>query len=260
MDLATLIGFVAGAVIFIGSLIAGAGDSIGGFLDYPSVIMVLGGGISMTLLSVRLDRFLGFLSIVKNALFTHRKSPLQMIQELVRLAEVSRREGVLALEKYLEEIDDRFVATALRMVVDGMDPDTVKQSMEAEMAAIDFRHGESKQVVDLLGKYAPAFGMIGTLVGLVIMLSNMDDPKKIGPGMAVAILTTLYGAIMGNMVCLPLADKLSNRHAQEMLNLTIAQAAVLGIQAGDNPRILQSKLTVYLSPRLRAKLESEKSS
>jgi chemotaxis protein MotA len=252
MDFATLIGFIAGVAIFLWALIAGSGGSPGGFWDTPSFIMVTGGGIATTLLSVKLSRFLGLLSIVKNALFNKHAAADDIIKQFVKLADISRREGVLALQNQVPKIDNKFVANALQLVIDGTDPEVVKQTMEYELMAIDARHAEGRQVVDMLGKYAPAYGMIGTLVGLVLMLQNMDDPKKIGPGMAVALLTTLYGAVLSNMVCLPLADKLNNAHGQEMLNLTIAQAGIVGLQAGENPRVLESKLLVFLSPRQRA--------
>jgi len=254
MDFATLIGFVAAVSLFCWSLIAGSGGNVGGFWDAPSAVLVIGGGIATTLLSVRLKRFLAFITIVKNAFISRRKTLEENIQIYTKLADTARREGILALQNEVEKIDDPFVCNALQMVIDGTEPAVVNQAMEYEMGAIDARHGEGKQVLDLLGKYAPAFGMIGTLVGLVVMLQNMDDPKKIGPGMAVALLTTLYGAVMANMVCLPLADKLNNHNAQEMLALTIAQAAIQGIQGGDNPRVLQQKLAGFLPARARTAL------
>lgn len=258
LDLATLIGFIASVGLFAWALINGTGGNLGGFWDTPSVIIVIGGGISTTLLSVRLERFLSFIKVVRNAFFNKIQPADFLIRKLVSLSEVARREGILALQSQIEEIDNKFVANGLQMIVDGTDAETVKTLMQYEMDSIDMRHTEGKQVIDLLGKYGPAYGMIGTLVGLVIMLQNMDDPKKIGPGMAVAILTTLYGAIIANMICLPLSDKLNNRHSQEMLALTIAQAGILGIQAGDNPRVLEMKLAAFLDPRRRADLSEKK--
>ena len=254
MDFATLIGFAAGVILFSWSLITGSGGNVAGFWDAPSAVLVIGGGIATTLLSVRMKRFLAFLTIVKKAFISKRMSPEETIRLFSKLADTARREGILALQNEVEKIDDPFIVNALQMVVDGTDPAIVNQAMEYEIASIDSRHAEGKQVLDLLGKYAPAYGMIGTLVGLVVMLQNMDDPKKIGPGMAVALLTTLYGAVMANMFCLPLADKLSTHNGQEMLALTLTQAAIQGIQAGDNPRVLQTKLAGFLPPGPRATL------
>jgi len=258
VDIATVIGFIASIALFSWAMVSGAGENLSGFWDAPSFVLVICGGVATTMLSVRMNRFLAFLKIVRNAFFskigTHDKTILQLVQ----LAETARREGILSLQSSLGKIENKFVANGLQLVIDGTDPETVSKLLEYELAAIDQRHAESKQVLDLLGKYAPAYGMIGTLVGLVCMLQNMDDPKKIGPGMAVAILTTLYGAVMANIVCLPLSDKLNNRHAEEALALTIAQSGILGIQAGDNPRVLLSKLAAFLPSKEREKLMSAK--
>lgn len=258
MDFATVIGFIASIALFSWALVSGAGEKISGFWDTPSFVLVICGAVTTTLLSVRLERFLAFLSIVRNAFFSKVKSHDESILRIVRLAETARREGILSLQSSLKEIDDKFVSNGLQLVIDGTDPETIKKLLEYELAAIDQRHAESKQVIDQLGKYGPAYGMIGTLVGLVCMLQNMDDPKKIGPGMAVAILTTLYGAVLANVVCLPLADKLNNRHAEEALALTIAQEGILGIQSGDNPRVLLSKLSAFLPSKQREKLMAAK--
>jgi len=260
LDLATLIGFIASLGLFGWSLVSGTGGNVAGFWDTPSMVLVIGGGISTTLLSVRLERFLACIHILKNAFFMKLEQSEVLIKTLVGLAETARREGILALQSQVEQIKDPFVANGLQMIVDGTDAATVQTLLQFEMEAIDMRHGEGKQVIDLLGKYGPAYGMIGTLIGLVIMLQNMDDPKAIGPGMAVAILTTLYGAVFANMLCLPMADKLNLRHSHEMLSLTIAQAGILGIQAGDNPRVLEMKLAAFLEPKQRARMSAAKAS
>ena len=142
------------------------------------------------------------------------------------------------------------------MAVDGTDPDLIETIMASDLDAVEARHAEGKALFDNIGRFAPAFGMIGTLIGLVIMLQHMEDPSKIGPAMAVALLTTLYGAAFANMLCLPLADKLNAKHEEEMHTLEIAKAGILGLQAGDNPRILEMKLAVFLAPKLRLKLEA----
>src|SRR5690606_29792633 len=156
----------------------------------------------------------------------------------------------------LDELEDEFLANGLRMVVDGTNAEEIEKILTAELEAIDQRHSQGKGILDLFAKYAPAFGMIGTLMGLVAMLLNMDDPKKIGPGMAVAVLTTFYGAVIANMICLPLGDKLSYRHEEEMLLRTIMLKGILALQAGDNPRMIQSKLAVYLPVRHREALNA----
>ena len=255
MDLGTIIGLFAAFGLLMWSLYSGSGgDIFGTFLDPAAFVMVVCGSTFIVLLSCRMDRFLAMAKITMNAFFNRGRPPEVLIQELVKLADVARREGILSLQNTISEMKDRFLQNGLQMVVDGTEGDTVKQVLEFELEAIEQRHQEGKGVLDLFGKYAPAFGMIGTLVGLVVMLKNMDDPSKIGPGMAIALLTTMYGAVMANVICLPLADKLNAKHDEEMLSLEIAKAGIMGLQAGDNPRVLEMKLAVFLSPKQRTKL------
>lgn len=258
MDLATIIGLVAALILFGWSLISSSGGDTLTFYDAASVIMVIGGATFVTLVSCRLERFLALFQITKKAFFIGHRKPHELISELVKLADTARREGVLSLQNVIPKLPDRFLANGIQMVVDGVDADTTRQVLDLEIDAIDQRHGEGKSVIDQLGKYAPAFGMIGTLVGLVVMLKNMDDVSKIGPGMAVALLTTLYGAIVANVFCLPFVDKLSAKHDEELLNLEIMKVGILGLQAGDNPRILEMKLLVFLSPKARTLLSKDK--
>ncbi len=257
MDLATIIGLLVAVGLFGWALVSGAGDRsvVDMFVDTPSVILVVGGSIFITLLSCRLERFLALAKITKNAFFIRGNKPQELIGQLVKLSDVARREGILSLQNTIGEMKDPFVSNGLQMVVDGTDADTIKQVLELEIEAIDGRHAEGKAVLDLMGKYAPSFGMMGTLVGLVVMLANMEDVSKIGAGMAIALLTTLYGALIANMFCLPLADKLTAKHDEELLSLEIAKAGILGLQAGDNPRILEMKLAVFLSPKMRSQIE-----
>jgi chemotaxis protein MotA len=256
MDIGSVIGIVAAFGLLFYSLFSGADGDLTTFLDVPSVAMVVGGAVFVTLLSVRLERFLGFAGIMKIAFFNRQSKPTALIKQLVALADVARREGILSLQNSIADIKDPFLANGLQMVVDGTDADTVKAVLDMEVEAIEQRHSEGKSVPDMLGKYAPAFGMVGTLVGLVVMLKNMDDPTKIGPGMAVALLTTLYGAVIANFFALPIVDKLSAKHDEELLYLEIAKAGILGLQSGDNPRMLEMKLVVFLTPKARAQMEA----
>ncbi len=255
MDLATVIGLVAAVGLFLWSMVSSSGGDLMAFYDTPSAILVIGGSSFVTLLACRLDRFLALAKICKNAFFARGQKTHELIGQFIKLADTARREGVLALQNVIQQLPNPILANGLQMVVDGTDADTIKQVMEMEADAIDQRHAEGKAILDQMAKYAPAMGMIGTLVGLVVMLKNMEDVSKIGPGMAVALLTTMYGAIIANVLCLPLADKLSVRHDEEMLHLDIIRAGILGLQAGDNPRLLEMKLSVFLSPKMRAKIQ-----
>ena len=189
---------------------------------------------------------MGVIRVVKKAFFSKPKDVKQLIADMVRYAEVARRDGILSLENMTRDMADEFVKSGIQMAVDGTDPELIEQVMTNELDAVAERHQQGKALFDNLGKYAPAFGMIGTLVGLVIMLQNMDDPSAIGPGMAIALLTTLYGALIANMVALPIADKLAVRSEEEALLKRIVIRGVISIQSGDNPRIVEQKLQTFL--------------
>jgi chemotaxis protein MotA len=190
--------------------------------------------------------------VVLKAIFNKPADPAVVIGQLVQLAEVARRDGILALENRVAEVKDPFLVSGIQMAVDGTDPEVIQTVMETELSNLMERHASGKGLLDGMGKYAPAFGMIGTLIGLVAMLSNMDDPSSIGAGMAAALLTTLYGAIMANCIFLPMADKLALRSSEEVLVKTIIIQGVMSIQSGDNPRNVEAKLKTFLPPALRA--------
>jgi len=247
---------VAAVAILLG-IILGGGNPIALF-DAPSVAVVFGGTTGAVIASFPLARVTKVHSIVLKSVFTKSVDPLETIHDLVRYAEVARREGILALENLVPEMKDEFIVRGIKMAVDGTDPELINQIMETELEALIDRHAQGKQILDTTGRYAPAFGMIGTLMGLIFMLSNMDDPSKIGPGMAVALITTLYGAMIANVVTGPLADKLQSRDAEEVLVKTIVIAGVMAIQSGDNPRVVESKLLTYLPPGRRAEIEAKK--
>jgi len=249
MDLATVIGLIGGMALVGWSILTGASFSV--FIDAPSIVMVVGGSIAATLIAFPMKNVLGIVQVIRKALFGKQPAAVQLIADLVRYAEVARRDGILALENVTHEASDEFLVSGIQMAVDGTDPAIVEQMLASELDALAQRHESGKALLDAVGKYAPAFGMIGTLVGLVIMLKNMDDPAKIGPGMALALLTTLYGALLANLVALPLADKLAVRSSEELLLKSIIIQGILAIQAGDNPRIVEQKLKTVLPRRMR---------
>ncbi|NLX21887.1 MAG: motility protein A [Phycisphaerae bacterium] len=251
MDLASTIGLCASIGMLIWALWAGTQGQVGVYWDTPSAILVFGGSIFTVLNTQAIERFTAIFRVVQRGFFYRRRTIPHTIEQIIQLGELARREGVLSLENALGDIDDEFLSNGIRLVIDGTAAGEIEQILEAELAAMDQRHNQGKAVLDLFGKYAPAYGMIGTLMGLVAMLSNMDDPTKIGPGMAVAILTTFYGAVIANVFCLPMSDKLSYRHEEEMLLRTVMVKGILSLQAGDNPRVTQAKLSVYLPNRVR---------
>jgi chemotaxis protein MotA len=256
VDFGTIIGLVIGLGAMLTGIILGGGN-LGSLVDAPSIAVVIGGTIGATLLSFPIARVLKLHTVMMKVLFIKPTDPATVITDIVRFAEIARREGILALENHVEDMKDPFIVRGVKMAVDGTDPELIQQIMDTELEALMDRHAQGKQLLDAIGKYAPAFGMIGTLMGLIFMLSNMDDPSKIGPGMAVALITTLYGALISNVVTGPLGDRLAARDTEEVLVKTIIAAGVMAIQSGDNPRVVESKLLTYLPPAQRAAFEKE---
>jgi chemotaxis protein MotA len=254
------IGTIIGLVVAVGAVMAGivlGGGTIGSLVDVPSIAVVVGGTIGAVVLSFPLARVMKIHKVFMKAFFFKAVDSSEVIRDIVKFAEIARREGILALENHVEEMKDEFIVRGVKMAVDGTDPELIQQILETEIDAAADRHAQGKQVLDTVGKYAPAFGMIGTLLGLIFMLGNMDDPSKIGPGMAVALITTLYGAMLSNMVTGPIGDRLASRDAEELLVKTIIAAGVMSIQSGDNPRVVESKLLTYLPPGQRAAFEAK---
>jgi chemotaxis protein MotA len=257
MDLATLIGIFLGMGLVGWAIFTSAGSEARVFVDIPSAIMVIGGAIASVMISFPLRVFLKTGKVFSRALLHKERSAQKLIEDLVRYAEIARRDGILSLENATKDASDPFIVKGIQMAVDGTDPELIEQIMNNELEAIAERHDQGKAVFDAIGKYAPAYGMIGTLVGLVVMLMNMNDPAKIGPGMAMALLTTMYGSMFANMLALPIADKLSQRNNEELMLKTIVIKGVMSIQSGDNPRIVEQKLKTFLPPGMRGTSNNE---
>ena len=249
MDIATIIGLLLGAALVLIAILLG-GDLMS-YVNIPSVLIVVGGAFAATMASFPLARFFQLPNVLKKTLFSKAVDPLVLINQMVELAEVARRDGILALENSIEGVEDEFLIAGIQMAVDGTDPEMIQFIMETELENVMERHEGGKGLLEALGRYAPAFGMIGTLIGLVAMLSNMEDPSKIGAGMATALLTTLYGSMVANLFALPMADKLGIRSTEEVLNKTIIIQGVMAVQSGDNPRNVQAKLLTFLPPKMR---------
>lgn len=247
MDLATLLGLIGAFTVVAIAILIGGPPGI--FLNPPSLLIVLGGTAMTVLIKFNVSQFLGSFRVAFKAFRTHAQKPEDLIPEIVEIAGVARKQGLLALEG--AEVKYPFLQNAVELVVEGRDPDETLALLQKDKQEISERQKLSSQFFTASGDVAPAMGMIGTLIGLVQMLSNMDDPKTIGPAMAVALLTTLYGAVMANMVFMPVADKLKlRRNEEEKLN-AICVDGVSGILNGQNPRNLESTLKVYLTPQNR---------
>lgn len=250
MDLATLIGIPLGVALILFGIYTKERE-IGIFADAASLLIVFGGTFAALLVSVPLQKVISTLSVLRNAFFSKPRSPQKIIRDLVSYAEIARRNGILSLESMTDDIEDEFIVEGIRMAVDGTDPELMGQILGSEIDAQAARHRQGKQIFEILGKYAPAFGMIGTLIGLVIMLNHMDEPSKIGPAMAVAIITTFYGVVAANLIFLPIADKLALRSEQERQIKQIILRGITSIQSGDNPRIVEQKLKTFLPAKFR---------
>lgn len=249
MDIATVVGIIAGfGLIFISIILGGSLET---FINVPAIVIVVGGTISATLINYPLSDLIGILGPVRNAFINQDVNPQGLIKTLGEFATIARREGILALETHANEVDDEFLGRSIQLAIDGTAPELIRDILTTEVAFMEDRHNRGQAILNAMGTSAPAFGMIGTLIGLVQMLAGMEDPSQIGLGMAVALLTTLYGAVLANVVFIPTAGKLKVRTAAELLVKEITIEGILSIQSGDNPRVVEQKLKAFIAPDLR---------
>ncbi len=239
MDIATVLGLVFAIALIVGSIAVGGG-SFSSFID-----------IAACMVAFPFHKIMASFRIGMKCFFNRSEDVPRIIEQLVSLAEVARREGLLALESKLDDVDHPFIQLGIQLAIDGSPPEVIEDLLRTEIDAVATRHAEGKSVMDQLGRFAPAFGMIGTLMGLIMMLSNMTDPSSIGKGMAVALITTLYGAIVSNVLFLPFAEKLGFYNKQELVAKEIIVRGILSIQSGENPRVIDQKLQTFLPPKLR---------
>ena len=250
MDLASIGGIVLGLVLIVWGIISG-GSAIGSFIDTGSILIVIGGGFAGTMVAFPLSSTTSFGKVLMKAMKPNDFKTNEIIGKVIDLANVARREGLLALEEAVSDIQDEFLQKGVMLIVDGTDPELVKNILETELGSLQDRHSSGKGYFDTLGALMPAFGMIGTLIGLVAMLANLSDPSSIGPAMAVALLTTFYGSLFANLFWIPLGQKLGVNSAEEQLIRQVMIEGLLSIQAGENPRIIEEKLKAFLPPDVR---------
>lgn len=242
MDLASLVGILGAlALIVIAMLMSG---QLGMFINIPSIVIVVGGTIFAVMAKYGLGQFLGAIKVAGKSFKFNSTDPVELINEVVGLADEARKGGLLSLEG--KEVSNDFLKRGIQLLVDGHEPDIVKALLSKDKSKAEERHAIGASIFANMAEMAPAMGMIGTLIGLVAMLANMDDPKSIGPAMAVALLTTLYGAIIANALCQPMADKLALRAAEEAMIKSLVIDALIAIQNGQNPRVIDGMLRNYL--------------
>ena len=251
MDLTSLIGLSLGLAI-MGYAVLSGGGSLQAFLDVPSLVCVGGGMLAVVFLSFPFRILAQAPQVLRKACFGTDIDLAMVVSEIVALADVARRDGLLALEPRIASLADPFLARAVQLAVDGSHPEVVEEILRLDVDLLQSRHREGKNLFDQLGRYAPAFGMIGTLIGLILMLGNMTDPSRIGGGMAVALVTTLYGALAANLAFLPLGEKLAVMHRHELLAREIVVRGVIAIQNGESPRAIAHRLASFLPPEARS--------
>ena len=250
MDIATIIGIVAGISLILLSILLGESGNLALYFDLHGLAIVLGGVLAATLVSYPLDEMIGVIRIVGKAFRTNIKEPTYIMLEMTHLAGAAKREGILKLPDRAAKLKDPFINKGIQLVADRVSRPEIIRTLETEIILMQSRHRLGRDIFQQMGKYAPAFGMVGTLIGLVQMMSSLKDADKVGPAMSVALLATFYGAVTANLFCLPIANKLKRRSEQEYLNMEIAKEAILSIEAGESITLLEDKLSSFVSRSL----------
>lgn len=253
MDIATLLGIILGVASITWGMLGGG--SLSTFVEPRSMAITFGGALAGTLIAFPLSRVMQTFKIAGKIFQNQEQDPESVIATLVAFAEKARRDGLLALEDEAQQLPDPFLKKGIQLVVDGTDPELVRSIMEIELSFLEERHKQGQSLFETMGFLAPAFGMIGTLIGLIQMLKQLQDPSTVGPNMAIALITTLYGALLANLICIPTANKLGVRSSEEILLKEVIIEGILSIQAGENPRIVREKLEAFLSPVRRNRIE-----
>lgn len=254
MDIATIVGVLFGLVVIIGAIIAGGGAMA--FVHIPSVAITMGGMLCATMIHFSLPQFLGIFSIIKKTIVTKIPSSSELIQKMVNYAAINRRDGALALEQEISNVSDLFFVKGLQMLVDGQEPESIRELMTLEVQYLQERHSTGKKILEFMGAAAPAFGMIGTLIGLVQMLRNLESPESIGSGMAVALLTTFYGAFAANLIFIPLAGKLGIYSKAEVTAMEMITEGICATAQGENPTAVREKMQTFISQSRREEVKA----
>ena len=249
MDIASFLGIFSGFTLMIIAIKSGGG--LTWFISIPSMMIVLGGTVATTLIQYSLSDVLGIFKVVRNAFFNRLPDYSKEISTVVDLSKLARREGILALERSKNELDNPFLAKGIELAIDGLEPKAIMEMLSTELEYTEERHKTGAEIFSTMGTFAPAMGMLGTLIGLVQMLMVMDDPKSIGPAMAIALITTFYGSLLANLLFLPISSKLKLRSQEEARLRQLIIEGIMSIQFGDNPRIIEQKLNVFLAPTER---------
>ncbi|ENH95785.1 flagellar motor protein MotP [Gracilibacillus halophilus YIM-C55.5] len=256
-DLFTPIGITVGFIMIMFGIISSGGlGGFGAFFQLSSIFIVLGGLFAALLVNFNIQQMKTTKRVVQESFRRNGNDLAELIELFERLSERARREGLLALENELEEVEDPFIKKGVLLAIDGIEPEVINDIMNAEIDAMEERHYRGRIIIEKAGEYAPAWGMIGTLIGLILMLQNLENPTTLGPSMAVALLTTFYGTVMANLVFTPMAGKLETKTNEEVFSKQVIIEGVIGVQSGQNPRILKEKLGAFLSNQDKNKKEN----
>jgi len=254
MDVATIVGIILGFIVITTAIITGGGWQV--FIHLPSLGITVGGMLCATLIHFSLPQFLGIFSVVKKTIVTKIPPSSELIQKMVNYAAINRRDGALALEQEIHNVNNLFFVRGLQMLVDGQDSETIRDIMSMEVQHLQERHSTGKKILEFMGSAAPAFGMIGTLIGLIQMLRSLESPESIGAGMAVALLTTFYGALTANLIFLPLAGKLGVYSKAEITAMEMIVEGICAIAQGDNPTAVREKIQTFVSQGRRQEVKA----
>lgn len=254
MDIATIIGILFGFIVVFSAIVTGGGWQI--FINLPSLAITVGGMLCATMIHFSLPQFLSIFSIVRKTIVSKIPSQSQLIQKMVNYAAINRRDGALALEQEIPKVNNAFFARGLQMLVDGQESEDIRQLLAPEIEYLQERHERGKKILEFMGSAAPAFGMIGTLIGLIQMLRSLESPESIGLGMATALLTTFYGALSANLIFIPLAGKLGIYSQEETTSMEMILQGICSIAQGDNPTVVREKMHVFVSQSRRQEVKA----
>ncbi|MBM9537427.1 MotA/TolQ/ExbB proton channel family protein [Desulfobulbus alkaliphilus] len=249
MDIATIIGIVVAFTLMIWAILMGGPMSI--FINPAAMAIVFGGTAGVTLINFPLSDVVGTMAVFKKTVLIKETDTNKLIAQMMEFANKARKGGILSLQGSIDSIEDEFMVKALQMAVDGQEPSELKAMLQTEIDNIAARHANGAEILNTMGVIAPAMGMVGTLIGLVQMLVNLDDPTAIGPAMSIALLTTFYGSVLANILFIPMAGKLRTRSKTEILQKTVITEGMESILSGENPRIMEQKLHAYIAPKKR---------
>ena len=255
MDIATILGIVLGFVVIIGTIVHEGNLRI--FFNIPAIAIVFGGMTCATMIHFSMGQFLGIFSVIKKTLLHKTLPPQEIIQKMINYSAINRRDGALALEQEIGKIKDAFLTKGMQMIIDGRDEPSIRELLGLEIQYLEERHAMGKKILDFMGASCPSFAMVGTLIGLITMLSNMESPDEIGSGMAVALVCTFYGALLANLVFLPLGGKLGQHSKAEKISMEMIAEGVCAIVKGDNPTAVREKMQVFISAKRREAVKAQ---